>query len=182
MLESITSDLLWWTSTDKQDRDGCQAELALATIPKPPYDDARVANAASKSLDCVLPQNAALRGTSDEFGCEGSVVTEELELPESRGTRKGRTVVEVIAHDDNLGVKIVIMRDNLHNTSTFSAPSSSGSSSSSVTTLPSQPNSSEVPRKAAFCSRTQSKDFEAAFATLASSYGGLGIVARASSA
>ncbi|KAF9239336.1 hypothetical protein BU15DRAFT_74749 [Melanogaster broomeanus] len=99
------------------------------------------------------------------------------------GTRDKRAPAEAFSqYKSLLGSPILIMRDNLHSTTTFSGPSTSGSSSSSATTLPSQPNSSEVPRKTAFCGRTQSKDFEAAFATLASSYGGLGIVGRVTSA
>ncbi|KAF9239337.1 hypothetical protein BU15DRAFT_74750 [Melanogaster broomeanus] len=98
-------------------------------------------------------------------------------------TRDKRAPAEAFSqYKSLLGSSILIMRDNLPHTSTFSGPSTSGSSSSSVTTLPPQPNVSEVPRKTAYCSMTQSKDFEAAFASLASSYGGLGIVARAASA
>ncbi|KAF9239335.1 hypothetical protein BU15DRAFT_62084 [Melanogaster broomeanus] len=36
--------------------------------------------------------------------------------------------------------------------------------------------SSEVPRKTAYCGRMESKDFEAAFASLASSYGAWGLL------
>ncbi|KAF9234558.1 hypothetical protein BU15DRAFT_78915 [Melanogaster broomeanus] len=89
----------------------------------------------------------------------------------------------VLAPDQSssLPTSPVIMYNN-YNTSPSAGSSSSGSPSSSAVPLP-QPNPSDIRRNGAFHGRSQSKDFEVAFATLASSYGGFGgIVSKPHSA
>ncbi|KAF9230738.1 hypothetical protein BU15DRAFT_83248 [Melanogaster broomeanus] len=105
----------------------------------------------------------------------GNSVCRQNQLPPSQtqGLRQSRLAPD---QSSSLPTSPVIMYNN-YNTSPSAGSSSSGSPSSSAVPLP-QPNQSDIRRNGAFHGRSQSKDFEVAFATLASSYGGFGALFR----